>query len=533
MILSGVLRGRLRLARNQLWPRGRARRRPSGLIAILGVLLLAGFFFLGAGEIFGQLEAAGHGRTDAGAALALFVAVALAALLISDLHHAVAGLLLDSDVEFLLRTPVSRAGILFLKVLDSLPRSAGPTIVVALPAVIAFAMLHPLPWWGWLLLPVQLGALLALPLGLGVIAGLLLVRVVPGQRAREALALFSTLTLVVVWFANSFLVPRLAAQHGGSDPLRLLLEPPSWAAAASPPHWVAGAVVAAANGDVLAALPPTVALVVAGVLSLLLAAWAARASLEEAMARALRVSKTSRVLRGSGQPAAGWQALLLKDARLFLREWPVLADVLAAALLWTVLPLLAAPIRQGPPLFTARAMLIALAVALGYEVGSRVVPFERTALAWTRLAPVTPRRWNGAKLAGAALVSVPLLLVAALAIGLVLRLDRAEWALALSAGLSALAVALSLGIWTGWRFGDRAWTHPRAMLTLAGRLVATVFLLLQGAMWLSALAIADAMSATLPRGISWWGPPLLAALITPLLLAAADARMRRFEFQGA
>ncbi len=534
MILAGVLRGRLRLARNLLWPRaGRRPARPRVLIGMVLAAAFAVFVFGSVAALFVELDAIGLGLAQAGAALALVFAAAAAGLLVFDLHYAVSALLLDSDLELLRRAPLPPGSLLLLKLADSLPRTSGLVAVLALPAALAFSLSHPLPAWAWLLLPLQLAALWAVPLGAGLCGALLLVRLVPARRAREALALLSTLFVVLLWLANSFLMPRMAGSDGEiAERLAAALDPAPWMIALSPPHWAGVAIAAAAAGDAVEALRRTLALVLAGAVSLGLAASAARAWLDEALARVTVDAGMKRRPRPRARPASGLAALLVKDARLFVRDWTVLGDVITAALLWTLLPLVAAPLHQAPAPQLARAMLIALAVGLGYEVGARAVPFERAALPWCGVAPVPPLRWNLAKLAGGAALSLPLLAIAAAAVRAALPLGWMEWEEALTAALSALVMALTLGLWTGWAFGDPRWTNPRAMLTLTGRVVASALLIAQAAMWLVMLALADHFRAALPPGIHSWGPPLLAAGLVAPLLQLAERRMRRYEWVG-
>jgi putative ABC exporter len=528
VILAGVARSRLRMARAFLFTRGGARRiRGMGWLAIFGPLALGTFFFWAAGQLFTEVDALGLEVEHAGAALALVFMSAVAALWIADLHHVVTSLLLDSDLELLLRAPLTRTQLLLLKLADSVPRTTPAILVIALPFAVAFGVIYRAPVWAWALLPLQLAALWATPIGLGVTGGLLLGRVIPSRRARETLALFSTLTLMALWLGNAVLMPRLAnmSQHG----LRAVLTPPLWLIATSPPHWAARAMVAAARGEPAEALGWTAVLLLAGAGSLALAAGAAQAWLAEALARSSSDPRAKRARSGGRLPETAGRALVVKDARLLLRDWPVLADVVTASVLWTALPLLFPPIRQGPALLTGRTMLVAMAVALGYEVGCRSVPFERAGLAWSRLAPIAPRRWNAIKLAGATVISLPLLLVAAAAIRVALPLHWGEWFALLSAGLSALFLALVVGLWTGWTFAEASWTNPRAMLSLTGRWVATILLLLQGAMWLAALAILDLMAGVAPAGVLWWGPPAAAALGSLPMMEAAISSMKRCE----
>ena len=154
MILSGVIHGRLRLARNLLWPRAARRRaRPRALIGVVLAAAFAVFVFGSVAALFVELDSIGLGAAEAGAALALVFAAAVAGLLVFDLHYAVSALLLDSDLELLRRAPLTPGSLLLLKLADSLPRTSGLIAVLALPAALAFALSHPLPAWAWLLLP--------------------------------------------------------------------------------------------------------------------------------------------------------------------------------------------------------------------------------------------------------------------------------------------------------------------------------------------------------------------------------------------
>ena len=521
-----VLASRLRLARNPL----RARRGRGA--SILGLALLAWFFLLvlvTLGVTFAALEPLGYGASQGAAVLAAVISAAVVAALVFDLQHAVSALLLDSDLELLRRAPLAPRQLLTLKLIDSLPRTAAMILAVALPASLAFLAVLGTPLWGWLLLPFLLVGLWAAPLGPGLAGALLLLRVVPAKRVREVLAILSTLLMLALWLVNSFALPRLFAEETRLAP-RLVesLRPPAWVIAVSPPHWAASALLAAHEGRVLAALGWALRLAAVLLGSFALAAWAARALLEDVLARASAGEAAGARRRFAGAvPSGRMTALLVKDARLFTRDWSVLGDVLTAALLWTLLPLIAGPLQPVPKALLARFMLIALAIGLGYEIGARTVPYEGPALAWTRLAPLSSWRWNGAKWIGGALLSLPLLAGAALVTRAALVIGWREWTEAIAAGVGALALSLALGLWTGWSFGDPNWTQPRAMLTFGGRLIASGLLLLQAAAWVGLLAAVDAARDALPAGALVWIPLAVGlGLALPVMQLAVRASGR-------
>ena len=191
------------------------------------------------------------------------------------------------------------------------------------------------------------------------------------------------------------------------------------------------------------------------------------------------------VTAGAPRVARHWlAAFLARDGRLFARQWSVAGDVIAASLLWMLLPLLAVEVFPAGAAEIARAMLVLLATGIGYEVGARALAFERAGLAWVRLAPLGALRWVLGRLAGVALLAGALLVAAGTAVTLAFRLPPASLPALAMWPVAAAAVSIGLGLLTGAAFADPAWSHPRAMLNTPGRLAGTVLLVLQAAGWL-------------------------------------------------
>jgi hypothetical protein len=162
----------------------------------------------------------------------------------------------------------------------------------------------------------------------------------------------------------------------------------------------------------------------------------------------------------------------------------VLGDILTMSVMWTLLPLLGLPLWEMPRALVARSMMLALTVALGFEVGARAIPFERLGIAWMRLAPVHAWRWVFGRYVGILAIALPIVSIATVAVIVGFRLGLEDALGMIAVALPALMVALALGLWTGAAFGNFAWSHPRAMLTVTGRLLATLMLLGQAVAWL-------------------------------------------------
>ena len=540
-----MLRARALLLRNAFARRGGARANARAWLDVVLLLAFAALAWFALSRLFERMALDGVPLTDASAALGFLLTLAWIGLAVFDLNHAVSGLVLDSDLELLRRAPLRPAAIALLKLLDALPATGTLMLVLAGPAVAAFARAYPIGLAAWLLLPLQAAAVWAIPLALGLSLALLAVRVLPPRMARDAFGVSAAFTLTVLWLANLFMLPRVTADAGAlAQPLVRLGYAWQHVAAGLPSFWWAEAL---RNEAALAALPagdgagPMIVgllawnalLITVALLSLAILAAVATHHLEPVLSavadrpgRKLSARRDAPTARFGGGLI---RAVLRRDAHLIARDWPVLSDVAIASLLWVLLPLVAVPLGDVGPASLAIAMVVTLAVALGYEVAARSVPFEREGLLWTRLAPVDPARWAIAKLLGAAAFAVPVLVFAALVVGTVLRPGWASLAPATLVTLSALTTSLALGVWTGLRFGDPRWTNPRAMLRLGGRLLATIGVMVQLVGWLVFLILTGPGGPA--HGQPLWSllPPAIALSATAVLVRAAGRDLGRLE----
>jgi hypothetical protein len=540
MNLAGVVRGRLRLLRNALFRRASAGSARHPLLGAALAVLLGALLFGGMRALFAWLAESGTSPDAAGVLLGLALGAGLLGLLVFDLQEAIGVLLLDSDLELLRRAPLRARELFALKLVDAMVRTSSMVMVLLLPALLGFVAGYGAGGWGLALVPLLLAGLWSIPVGLGMALAIAVVSRLPARRAREGLALFTTFGLILVWLANVYVLPRLA---GSEEPvpgaLTRLMEAPPRLAAALPSAWAARALAAAARRKPAAAAGPVAALLVAGALSMALAGAVAGRGLEAAQARvagprprARRATARAPAAGARARPAGVTAAILARDARLFLRDWTMLSDVLISAALWTLLPFLGLSLPAGRGPLVGGLALLALAVALGYEVAARALPFEREGGAWRRLAPVSAWRWTLAKLAGAALVAAPILLIASLAITLPLRIGPAAWLGAIALALPALGLALVVGLLSGAWFGNPRWTDPRAMLGFTGRLVALLLLVAQVALWVGVWFGAQALGPRLPPGVMFVAPAALAGLLAAAPLGMTARRIAATEWPG-
>ena len=532
MLAAGVLKGRLRLARAS-FRKSASRARPAWADLILVALLGAAMLY-GTGVVFDRLASRGFTVTDAGTVLGMILVSAFTALALFEVHLALTALVLDSDLELLRVAPLSPVELLAIKLFDAAPATGALFAVFSVPAILSFGRAYGLPAWAWAATPVLLLGLWAVPLGIGMALSLLVLRIVPPRIVRETLGIISTLTVTVVLMANAFFMPRVAEDaRAFAEALVVLGQRLAGLERWMPPLWATKALVLASASDgsnVIPSLARVALVAAAGIASLAILAWVARHSLDPVMSRLASsptrgrgrpdaIARIGRSRLGTGRSAA----LVRRDLRLFLREWPVLGDVAFAALLWPVAALLLPRLEQDASVLILQTLLLVLSIGMGMEIATRSVPLERDAVVWNRMAGVPSVRWALAKGTACAILALPVVTIAVVLLGSLLQVSLPAWIGAALVTLPALALSIGIGLWIGTRFADRAWTHPRGMIRLAGRLLSGILVLVQVGAWLVA-------SQLLGPGPLILVPIAAAvALLVPLLLATAQCLDGQWE----
>ena len=515
MNLAVVARTGWTLARRELWSGGRPRR---GVLPVLLMLLLAAASVLALVVMFGSAAAAQVPRSVHVNLLGWAFTLAMLMLVIGDLHAVVSAAVTAPDLDLLRASPLSARDILGLKLAATLPRTLPPVLAIALPAILAFAYVNGSPPVPALLL--ALTGLWALPLALGTLLAIPLLRLAPAASLREPLALLATLAFIAGWVANTFWVPRLATDTMDlGSALRALPAPPAWSPATWAAHAVAGGrhsagAIASFAGLTLTSV--TAAVLVAGAL------------LDTVMSRAS--GPPSRLTKGSARRAPTLaRAFLRRDAALAARDWPVTLDALAGLALWSLLPLAVLPLAPLAPLSIARDMLIALSVSLGHDLAARTLPLERASLAWARLSPVGGARWMRLRALGLGLASFAVVGAAVLIVALVFRLSPAAAADAAVFACAAAITTMSAGMLSGAAFGESAWTDPRAMLAPGGRFVSAIVSVALAGVWVTLAHLQPASSMAPGLALA-----MLAGAIgfAALPLALAARALERREYSG-
>lgn len=544
-----LLAMRLRGALNSL------RRRPTR--AVVGVALLAlvywgmhaitvrGLRFLATYPDIGSIADAVARRSLEGMLAVLMVAVAFSVLTgsIGTLYGSV-------DLPFLLSQPVPAFRVFALKVAETYASSALLPAVFTVPVLVALGGERLAPALYYPVALLALASLYALPVALGALLALVLMRVAPAGKARE----FATAASVVV---AAGLVLGLRAlrpeqlQALTPEEFEVLLQrfaalDIGWL----PSTWAADAVWHGLEGRFSAGATLLVALALATLGGLVLLATRAYAA---GWYRTEGDTPWGGGRRRSSERPPAWERVLgpvgggmvVKDVRLLLRDPSQWSQLLVLGALAGVYFISTASLSVGIQRFrdVIGAMNVAFLAFLLAGVGVRLafplVSLEGEAVWLLRTAPVRAWRVVFAKFLGA----LPPMLALGVGLGLAVagRLELSPalaFAAPLAGGLAAFATA-GLGVGLGAAFPRFDSVNPHEVAVSSGGLLYMALSLAYAALstllfaypsWRALAGGAGAFSWTAPDGLLVLaGLALVCALFTLVPLLAGSRRLARWE----
>lgn len=410
-----------------------------------------------------------------------FFLMLMAAVLFSVLIASIGTLYGAEDLEFLLAHPTNATRVFALKVLELFTNAAGLPLAFTLPVLVGVGAAldaHPLYY------PVSIvaaAALYALPVTLGALLALLLVRVSPAGRVREVATAVSITAAAAALLGLRALRPEQLTQITAADSeafeaflaafarLEIGWMPPAWATNAS---W------AAVDGRIHAGLA---ALILVGALGLTLAGVLAHLAFTRGWVRSLDAAPAPKAR--SARPAPAWErflgrrfgvvgAILTKDARVFTRDvqqWSQILVLLAlGGVYFLSLSSIPIPTQQFKNVIGALniAFLGFLITGVALRTAYPGVSYEGHAYWLTQVQPVRKRDLVLAKF----VFALPLILALAAALGFAAtRLLEVSPTLALAAPLAAICSAFAM---TGMAVGLGA-AHPRFNFTNPNELAMT------------------------------------------------------------
>jgi len=478
------------------------------------------------------------------------LAVLMVAVAFSVLTGAIGTLYGSVDLPFLLSQPVAAYRVFALKVAETYASSALLPAVFTVPVLVALGGERSAPAVYYPIALLALASLYALPVALGALLALMLMRVAPAGKAREFATAASVVVAAGLVFGLRALRPE-QLQAMTPDEFEALLQ--GFAALEIgwlPSAWAADAVWQGLAGRFSAGATLLVALALVALAGLALLATRAYATgwyRSEGdtpwgggrKRSAERVPLWERVLG----PLGG--GILVKDLKLLLRDpsqWSQLLVLGALAGVYFISTAsLSVDIQRFRDVIGAInvAFLGFLLAGVGVRLAFPLVSLEGEALWLLRTAPVRAWRVVFAKFLGA----LPPMLALGVGLGIAVagRLELSPalaFAAPLAGGLAAFATA-GLGVGLGAAFPRFDSVNPHEVAVSSGGLLYMALSLAYAALstvlfaypsWRALVGGRSAFSWTAPDGLLVLGAlVLLCALFTVVPLLAGSRRLSRWE----
>ncbi|MHB1855170.1 MAG: putative ABC transporter permease subunit, partial [Acidimicrobiales bacterium] len=459
--LRGLFHAEARATWNSWWNSGPGRRLVTLAALPVGLLIWASLL-----PLVEQLLRAAHlgHPQQLMAALSTLAIVLTAFTMGTSVSFALASVYFARDVEWLLLTPISARLLLTYRLLSQLALGICLGALLGGPAVVAVALVYGSP--GVVpLAAVDMTSLLVMPMAVALALVVLLVRVVPASRVKDAAALLVGL----VGFGVAAVDIGAAVGGGGGGGLGVSsfshgIVGPSWL----PTTWVAQSVVDAVQRRWPAALSLALALAVAALLVTSVALLAAAPALREGWFRARSTPARRRRSGGRFSRLPPFLAVVRKDWRMLRRDPSQLIQLLLPIGLFAVYLLSPRaggtglgmfqnfPVWYGPLTTAAFAALFAAS-----GLGLRAVGSEGRQFWCLKTAPLSAR----SLLLGKSILPAVIAVVASLALMVTTEIREATppAQIAFSAVLLVLCVlglvSLAIGMGAVWPRLD--WTDPR------------------------------------------------------------------------
>ena len=446
--------------RNALW------RGPKVGFAVLAVL--AGLFVWA--EVAGSLRALRFLGSFGFIGLGVFRRVLETGLLVlsagvtfSAVTTAISTLYLSEDLNFLLAQPIAAWRVFSLKVGETFLAAALLPTLLTLPVLYAVGASFAAPWWFSPVATLACVLLYALPVGLGAVLAVLLMRLSPVSRVREVATGLGVLISAGLVYAVRALHPEALVARA-ADPLQLnavLRELSGGGTLAWPHGWAAETIWQAAHGTLHWGLWPLLALAaLLAVAAPLLAGYAYQAGWARSLdSSRLRLDPSPRrpglvQHRLSGLGSGG--LLAHKDLTLTLRDptqWSQLLVLVALAGVYLVsirsLPLPPIPAFRGVIGYLQLAFQGFVLAGVGVRLAFPALSTEGRAYWLLRTAPFTPWQIVWAKFLGLLPVMLTLSLTLAVLSAVLLGLGTVTLLASLLLGVSSALTLTALGVGLG------------------------------------------------------------------------------------
>lgn len=554
-ILGGtwtILRSRWQVTRNTFW-RGTLARKLTTLLGALVLLVVAYGLYRFSHFLVSTLQFVAREEPQLVAQLGdlerIFAAVPSLALfsfalplLLTSVSFALSTLYLANDLNTLLVTPVPTEAVFLARFLEGISSTYILLFGLLAPALVGYGQALGYGPGFYIMLIVVLALLPLLPVSIGTLLTMVLVRIIPVKRLRDGLTILGGLFGLLVYIGSQMLTGRTVDIASAETAERLLRLDVPWL----PTAWGARALVAAGVGDGATVLlfgglylVTTLGLLALGVVlseRLYYRGWASLGGTEGGRVRrrsGRRALAVPMLLRG---PVG---AIIRKDIRILPRDMQQLSQLifpLAIACFWIWRLVSDARTLRGAERFADSGLVtigLFVCVLIASHVGLTGLSREGNSYWMLHLAPISTwsilwAKWTLAWLPFPIIGTAFVVLLGVLQQPPLAELAQ-SWLLIALTGVGVAGITAGMGA----TFPKFDWQQPRQMTsTRAGCLGSLLYMLYSGAM----IGLTIGAQFVAPRWGDWvyaagWAIALvLTGLALGLPLLAGALRLRQVEW---
>ncbi len=414
----------------------------------------------------------------------LFFIFLLASGITISIHY----LFISSDLPLLLSSPLTEQTIFSFKLIEAIIANSSFFLFVGMPTFVAYGIVQHARWFYYPLMLLNAICFLAIPVSFAFLGALLIIRIIPAQRAREIMAILLAIVSMGIWLimqivrASSF---DSASPNFKPDNIALLIRLSDFFFLNMlPSTWAARTLEGLVHIDY--------ALILFNFLPLLIIAWClfyfALKLSKKAFAQGLVGDQQSVTIRKKKRipPAKAVRkpvpanflstpmgSIFIRDLKLLVRDSRQLTTILMFTAMTIIFPLLQQTEQQNYEfgLYRPYLFIILFGAMAANQLSSRLFPLEMKSFWITKLLPQSGLRIIWGKFLLSFSLSTILLW---LSVTIISTYYGHPWRIRLLAMLAIMALAFlfsATGLFFGFVYARFDWDHPKRMLSSIGGLL--------------------------------------------------------------
>ncbi len=469
--------------------KGNLKKRFQKLAALIGGGFIFFFIFKWIFDIFTTLAAisvAGTGLIDNSVMISMLGFFIF--LLISGFTVSIHYLFISSDLPLLMVSPLSNHTIITFKLIEAMFANSTLFFFMGVPIFIVYGIIAQAQWYYYPLMIINALLFIAIPISIAFLVALLIVRIIPPQKAREFMAILLGISSLGIWLvlqsvraatfdqtSPDFNPRTLTFVQQISQNLLFNILPSTWAARA-----LSGFAHEDSRLILAYFLPLLVFVACVFTICIQLSKIAFKQGYINSE-QTLTLRKKPRI-----QQSRFWElinvpsllsgisgSIFVRDFKLLFRDTRQLINILLFAVIMVIFPLLQKPEgldSEFAPYYPYIFVMLFGTLFTG-RISSRLIPIEGKSFWLTKLIPQSPLRLMLGKLMLGWLLSVILTWVAIAIISIHFHHPLHIILLALIIALCVTSAFSSLGLLIGIYFARFDWDHPKRMVNSTGGLI--------------------------------------------------------------